>query len=498
MNKLRPTLSIFLMLTTALLSSCGDNAQSSEDTSTSSETTAQSPATDRFVSDELPELNYGGKKVTILVGDYNNAYWNDFYAEESNGNRINDTLYSMKQSLNERLGIDLSFYQYTHTWSEIPQFTGDVTKLIMSDSDDYDVIVSGLNFIAQQMEGEYFTDLSENKYIDFDKPWWNSTILESMPSDSVFFATGDGTLAAIKHTLCIFFNQDQLDSVGIKDNLYELVNNGEWTLDKLDFYAKQFYNDLNGSSDADFSDNYGLTFGDANKYLGFINSLGINIAEKRDGGYEITFGSERANDAISRLTSMIHDNDYVYPALPNSDNAELISTGGGNYASKIFTEGRAAFQCGLVQDASTIVANASFKTGILPYPKWDEAQENYVSMLQRNCYFLIPTSCADEEMSGALLEAWSSLAYRQLQPEYFEVSLKARYSEDDEMAQVYDLLRESLNFDIGETFGALLGTPSGSFRAALSDNNTGWASTIASNLELWQTQLDECWESFSK
>ncbi|MCI8388355.1 MAG: hypothetical protein HFE63_07830 [Clostridiales bacterium] len=495
MKSAKYSLLLALLIAVQTLSACASETPTNDDTSAPDSTFDVQNDDDGFVKDDLPQLDFDGETVNVLVGDYSNAYWNDFYAEDETGNRINDVLYSMRLSINERLNIDLQFHQYTYAWAQTSEYANYVIQMIMSGSDDYDISV-GKNFVEQQAESEYFYSLSDNKYIDLDKPWWNSTILDAMPSDSVHFATGDGTLAAIKHTLCMFFNQDMLDAYGVEDDIYELVESGKWTLDKLEGYTKLFYSDLNGNTQKDFSDSYGLTFGDLNKYIGFINSFDIDMVTKRNDGYEVTFGSERANDAVERLCTLIHVNEGAYPALHNAEHEELLATGGGNYASRIFIEGRSAFSAGLVQDAATIIPSIDFSCGIIPYPKWDEEQAEYRSMLQRNCYFTIPSSCKNVDMSGAVLEAWSSLAHRTLQPEYFEVSLKVRYTEGEAMARMFDLLRNSLNFDIGEIFVSALGTPSGEFKDKIRDNDTSWASLIASKKDGWQATLDNIYDSF--
>ena len=99
------------------------------------------------------------------------------------------------------------------------------------------------------------------------------------------------------------------------------------------------------------------------------------------------------------------------------------------------------------------------------------------------------------EFSGALLEAWSSQAYRLIMPEYFETALKTRYSQDSDMGQMFDLIRASITYDPGEIFASFLGTPSGLFRDAVWHNKTDWVSSIKSSETKWQSSLDELWNT---
>ena len=82
-------------------------------------------------------------------------------------------------------------------------------------------------------------------------------------------------------------------------------------------------------------------------------------------------------------------------------------------------------------------------------------------MLQRSCYALIPVTVEDKDAAGAVLEALSSESYRTLVPEYCEVSLKTRYSQDDDVSRMFDLVINSMVYDPGEIFSGQRGSPSG-------------------------------------
>ena len=120
----------------------------------------------------------------------------------------------------------------------------------------------------------------------------------------------------------------------------------------------------------------------------------MNIFKKTETGYEFAYDNERALDVVDRLCRLINENENVLAGKHNSDNPEyMISTGGGNYASRAFVEGRSLFTMGLIADASVIVPEIDFDWGLLPYPQWDETQTEYATMLQRNCMCLYRRPC---------------------------------------------------------------------------------------------------------
>ena len=140
------------------------------------------------------------------------------------------------------------------------------------------------------------------------------------------------------------------------------------------------YSDLNGETTAIY-DRYGLTFGDINKYMGFIKAFYLDIYKKENHGrYRLEYGNERAVNAVNFLQKLVNANDErLSPATDNSDDPKRnISTGGGNYASKAFVEGRSLlFSCRAYSRRVGHRAGVRFDWGLLRITlKFDEAQED--------------------------------------------------------------------------------------------------------------------------
>ena len=486
---------LLLIALLASMASCGKTEQTTDESTNDNAIVQETEETSPFVDDDLPELDYDGRTATFYIGDYNNAFWNDFYAESINGERLNDTIYESIQDVNERLGVSLQHIQDSFGWP-VTDHTARVTNLIMAGDKSFDVLFSVNNFAAEQITSPLFTNLADTPHVDLSKPWYNQSIPDALPTDDVWFVIGDSGLGNVKHTFCVFFNTDLMAANGIDTDLYSLVDEGKWTLDAFTKIAQQGYVDTNGNTEKDEGDSYGLTLGDSNKITGFLSSLDVQMVSLTDNGYKVEYGNEKAVNAFEKVYALINENTSVAPVFGN--NAEhpewQIPTGGGNYASINFIENKSLMSCSLICDAVTIMPEIDFSCGIVPYPKYDEAQKEYQSFLQRSCYVLIPTT-ADAEFSGALLEAWSSQAYRRIMPEYFETALKTRYSQDSDTGRMFDLIRNSIIYDPGQVFASFLGTPSSKLKDNIMFGNSDWVSGIAANENVWQTALDDLWES---
>ena len=88
--------------------------------------------------------------------------------------------------------------------------------------------------------------------------------------------------------------------------------------------------------------------------------------------------------------------------------------------------------------------------GILPYPKLDEAQAQYSSTSRDNFdLFVVPIDVKDTEFTGIITEALCAESYRSVVPKYYDVVLKSKTSRDEESAEMIDIIRDNLTFDIG-------------------------------------------------
>jgi len=491
-------LTILIALLTSM-SACGkDTPADTVPSDTTSLETIPAETEPQFVPDDLPDtLNFDDRTVTWYIGDYMSAYYDDFHAEEANGERVNDAVYNARISVEERLGITTNYYRKIVQYGDRNDLNAEIQASVMASDNAYD-LYAGRNLISMMLQDSFLLDLSDNPYIDFEKPWWNQSQLNMMPGNAIYVASGDGSLSIIKHTYCVFFNQDQLNAYGVTDDLYQIVADGKWTLDKMADIAALGYNDANGNAEADYGDQFGLTMGDSNKLLGIQFAAGGIVVEKNDTGYVLQYGSERMVDIFDKTVALMNLTEGVLMPQGNNDSNTLsIASFGGNYADKTFMEGKAIMTASLVGDAAVLLGDANFEFGLLPYPKLDETQSNYIATCQRNAFFSL-LSYADAELSGAVLEAWSSEAYRSIQPEYFETTLKTRYSNDSEMSAIFDLLRSSMRFDIGDYFTESLGSPTSPFRDFVTANKAGqWMSNYASKEAAWKDTLAEIWETLS-
>ena len=90
--------------------------------------------------------------------------------------------------------------------------------------------------------------------------------------------------------------------------------------------------------------------------------------------------------------------------------------------------------------------------GLVPYPKYDEAQKEYYSRIEGCEQTCIPTTnVADLEMTGVVLEAMASDSAQHLVPAFYDVMLKSKHTRDNESEEMLEIVFGNRIFDWGDT-----------------------------------------------
>ena len=96
-------------------------------------------------------------------------------------------------------------------------------------------------------------------------------------------------------------------------------------------------------------------------------------------------------------------------------------------------------------------------------------------------------------MSGAVLECMASEAYRNVTPALFETAFKYQYSNNPHDAELFEIIRDNVVFDISRPFFDSLGGDSSSpirvWRMQIENGNNTLASSSKMHLRAWEKAL---------
>ncbi|MBR5870382.1 MAG: hypothetical protein IKZ09_05055 [Clostridia bacterium] len=481
--KRKLSFALALLLLSASAAACSDGGAVSAETTAAVGDTDTAAVTEpaetepSYEPDDLPEdLDFGGEIVHIFGWERDVP---EFTVEEESGDIVNDAIFQRNRTVEERLNVELTYTLAPGNST----YKGDWVKTVKQTTmagDGANDIVSGYSMAGASLAyNRLLIDLKEQPYLDFAKPWWPSSLIDEATCDGkLYFCSGDISNYMIYYLNAVFFNKSLAQAYDVED-LYTLVREGKWTLDKLAQLSADAYHDLNGDGKKDPADQFGFTLSSVCADSLFFSS-GLRTTEIGDDGLPAIspmFGSEKTQSLVAWLNDLFKtnsaylslDNDYMLP----------------------FLEERAMFFLVDVAFAGDKLRYTDIEYGILPLPKYDEAQDAYYT-IPSFTYTLygIPVDAKTPDRSAAVLECLASEAYRTVSPALFETALKVKYAGDDATSEMYDIIRGGVVFDIGRIFNDSMNSLTYSlFRGSLQQGNSNWASTYKSNSKSLEKQL---------
>ncbi len=425
--------------------------------------------------DDVPELNYGGKKVTALAWSDHTMHEFESTSDVPLADPIQDALLERNNYVQERLGIELAYVWAKGDSSNITTFIQAVDAGAVDGSYDY---IAGYSRVAPKLsiEGK-LTNMMELEYLNFDKPWWPDALIgECRINDQLYYASGDISTNLLWMMEGMFFNWDLLEKYSIEDNIYDLVNNYKWTVKKFIELSSGRYADTTGDGKT-ADDEFGYAI-----YTVNIDDIAVGAGFKCivNNGDKLVLSGDYESDAIFDLVD-------TYKDFYNSND-----TWSGNTSIRtVFTEQRAIFMNDRLfviagKDYSSSPVKIEFEYGLAPLPLNDEKQKEYYTNIGHPfTLYSIPSGISEDrkEMTGAVLECLASKSYRIVTPNVFELVMKVKYNENEDTTKMFDLIRASVVFDVGRMYN-VAGYVSSAFSTEIKATGANqWFSNYNKNAE---------------
>ena len=412
---------------------------------------AASEAADRPGPD-LPEVKFEGYEMSFLTRNEKHMIFvsKDIFAAEENGDVINDAVYRRNSLIEDRYGIKISMEAVENPYMFIQ-------KLVSSGDCPYDAMIEATIGSVTLSAKNMLVDLKTVPRIDLKKPWWDQTLTKELTiAGKLFCGVSDLVVADKDGTWGLLFNKNIMKDYGLEDP-YKLAESGKWTLDRFFEMSKGVSVDLNGDGKYDVTeDKFGFATEPYNIFVMAIGA-GCRIAEKNgDDLPELSVNNERFFAVYEKAAEIDKDISTI-----NAARVTGAASGDPFYGGIIpaFDDGRIMFYMGSMA-LVPLFRGMEQDFGILPIPKFDEAQEKYCTTMSvyNNGAIFIPTTNDNLERTGILLEALSAESRYTLLPAYYEITLKTKLSRDDESSAMLDILFSNRIIDVGATynFGGVL------------------------------------------
>lgn len=427
-------------LLTAALSSCGSAAEGTADTA---ETLSGGTDTSAAVTEDpgpkpnLPEgVDYGGHTVTFLT--LNNYNHNFRLSVESDGETLNDAGARRNDVVSALLNVEFETVEFD---DPVPVFR----KSVMAGDTEYDFMLPhATGGIAAMVTDHLLYDWNELSGADLTKPWWNTTMTESLGiGGHLYYASGD-IVMTWQGMQAVLFNKSYLAGMDLEKDLYQTCFDGEWTMDYMAEIIKGQSKDLNGDGKMTEVDRYGLL---DNKGAGYSYMYGADqrvTVPDADGWPQLTLNTERMAEIVGKYYNLVHSGETY---LDEYSNASYPTSTYRN----IIVEGR-SFLATL--DVGGLYANLreiEFDFGLLPMPKLDETQENYRVFCGAGLIG-VPSNVPDPMRTGVVAEALAYYSYEFIRPAFFDIVLENKAVREENAYRVLQMMHENKVFDFGFNF----------------------------------------------
>ncbi|MBP3294079.1 MAG: hypothetical protein J6N32_10035, partial [Clostridia bacterium] len=371
--------------------------------------------------------NFEGYTFTILSYD-TNAGWNLYLdSEGENGELLNDAAFRRNTEVEELLGIALE---------QVP--TGDYESMysnsVLAGDNTYDLV-------CFSSPGERSTYITENMAYDWkqipnlqlDAPWYNQNANETFTfAGKQFFGVSDITFAG-QQNASILFNIGMVKDYNLQSP-FELVDSGKWTVDAFASYFNNIYTDKNSNGEKDAEDLYGLSChrNHMGRIIASSNEMEVRCGED---GFVINLYSDRLTTLFEKILAITSDNSV----RATTENNDLT----------LFMNNNAMFITYASDPAK--LRDVEFDFGYLPFPKYDEAQENYITEAAGGL-MAVPTTAENIERTGAVIEALSAGSDKYITEAFIETYVENKVLRNEDSVRMFRLARDTYTYNISYNF----------------------------------------------
>ena len=483
-NKRRILACILASLLCMSMAACGDAGEKE------TETTAAPVQTETVVEETIeeklrPDLeirDFDGKTFRILgsaPSGEEDWYIHEMVAEELTGDAMNDAVYNRNEFLTETFGYEIELV-ISSDWNPATE----IKNLVSSADDTYDTFGVRAVTGSSLSTGGYYLDLSELPVLSLDEEWWSPSLCSPLTiGGHQYMATGDISVVPKEGVRAFYFNKELLVDHQL-ESPYELVNDGKWTYEKMFSMMETATVDLNGDGVMNGNDQWGMQ---AQGVVGMVLYQGSGealIGKDEADMWVYSAGNENSVNAMMRISELMEANkNFIY-----------LSEDWTNMLSR-FEKGQGLFYSEVLLHIETM-RGFEVDFGIIPTPKYDEAQEGYAHFLDSHCNIMysLPVTQAAPEDAAYILETIAYASRTTITPAYYDICLKSKYSRDEESAAMLDIIFTSYRLELADVFA--IGDIYSSVVSGLQKGNI--SSMLAGKETSVQTAIETVTEKFTE
>lgn len=428
LQNLTALLTALLCLTAVV--SCGEAAEAPAPETESVNVPAETAETGEpgYPAPDFSALDFGGDTLHMISPDWNTASFN--FTDAEDGDSLNDAIYARMRNVESAVNVKIEYQ-----WVSSQDIHSMVKNSVSAGDDAYDIIFThSIYGIGDMAIDNVLYNLDDLSNLNFDAPWWNRDMIDQFRiGRKTIYAYGD---IIIPNPGAMYFNKQIVTDYDLPDQ-YQLVRDGKWTYDTFLSEAKMISQDVNGDSVIDENDLVGLS-GDLQDTVSYLlYSIGERCTNVTENGLELVYYNEKTLDAYNKLYDLYTDKAHSQAYMRSNGSGQDFDAGLSLFTIK-----------GILSMAG--LRESSIDFGVLPLPKWDEAQKEYITYANSR-FVCVPTTITRPELVGASLEQFAYESTN-VKNEYFETLIRGKSSRDVESLEMLDIITSNLTCDVGANY----------------------------------------------
>lgn len=336
----------------------------------------------------------------------------------------------------------------------------------------------------------YIGETLECTDADHDHTYYYPNIVNEMTiRGQLKFIVSDYCLTYWDHVYVMYFNKQLAQNYQL-ENIYELVREGEWTIDKCIEMSRGKWEDNNSDDWPGQEDTFGYITDIRNTPDAMLSQFAINQSSRtEDGDVIIDYDIGKVTNVLTKMIDFKKTDDFYFTQSSSSDVA------GDDPLDKIFVEGRALFYPAILRNAQ-VFRSMETDFGIIPYPKWDTNQDAYYTYSDVGfSVACIPVDAPNLEKSGAILDTLSAVSRETVIPAYYDEALSYKYTRDEDSVEMLDMIREGFTMDFTVFYAQTIGL-GGILSNLLDYDNSNFASFYAANKKGYERKIKQLLEYY--
>ena len=422
-------LAALLLLSTAGCSS--DNPETDGETGETTPVTETVAETEPERQPYIEKADYGGAGFHILSM---NHLGKDYFVDELTGDAMNDAVFERTAMTEEYLGVKITYDNSV----PVQDMASKLKAAATAGDDAYQfALLHAMESVNAAVSEGLLLDWNTIASVDMSREYWNHNIVKELELYGKNYIVRSDYM--LSNPLVVFVNNRMIADNQL-DNPYTLVREGRWDLDTMVSMAETVMQDVNGDGVMNEKDVYGYATMTDWQLTGYLYAGGMTVCTHDGDNLVIALNNEKTINYCQKVYDFLH--------APSTFGFAMR----GNVYMDIAND-RCLFNTSNI-DNMLYYRDSEVEIGILPYPKYDAAQERYMQY-DLGGLMCMPMMVQDREMAGKVVEMLSYYSMETTVPAYYTVLFGEKLARDVDSVEMLSIVFDNIVYDAGMNYFGL-------------------------------------------